>query len=225
MRGLVRARPASAAEDGSGVVRQAARSLSRAVRRISRRPGSRRERSEGAVRRSARSRERQRRLKPDHLTERLFGLRILLVNPQRGPTVERPERPLPSPASDPRRSGPYTGRDERNKVPRRPPNTRPCAREGKSNNHRAFTYNHCVPCRTRQFHASPAAARLPVEPAVLPDERLRQLPRGRPDHGDGQLPDLRVRPPAALTRAATPTRARRSRSARRSWRTRSSWCR
>ena len=49
-----------------------------------------------------------------HLTERLFGLRILLVNPQRGPTVERPERPLPSPASDPRRSGPYSGRDERN---------------------------------------------------------------------------------------------------------------
>jgi hypothetical protein len=27
------------------------------------------------------------------------------VNPQRGPTVERPERPLPSPAPDPRRSG------------------------------------------------------------------------------------------------------------------------
>jgi hypothetical protein len=41
-----------------------------------------------------------------HLTERLFGLRIPVVNPQRGLTVERPERPLPSPASDPRRSGP-----------------------------------------------------------------------------------------------------------------------
>jgi hypothetical protein len=40
------------------------------------------------------------------LTERLFGLRILLVNPKRGPSVERPERPLPSPAPDPRRSGP-----------------------------------------------------------------------------------------------------------------------
>ena len=50
-----------------------------------------------------------------HLTERLFGLRIPFVSPQRGHTVERPERPLPSPAPDPRRSGPYTGRDERNK--------------------------------------------------------------------------------------------------------------
>ena len=50
-----------------------------------------------------------------HLTERLFGLRILLVNPQRGPTVERPERPLPSASSGSAPLRPNTGRDERNK--------------------------------------------------------------------------------------------------------------
>ena len=133
--------------------------------------------------------------------------------------------PVASSGSAPLR--PNIGRDERNTVPRRPPNTRPCAREGKSNNHRAFTYNHCVPRRTLQFHASPAAACHALEPALLPDERLRQLPRSRPDQRDGQLPHLRVRaggrPPSS--RAATPTRAQRSRLARRSSRTRSSWCR
>jgi hypothetical protein len=147
------------------------------------------------------------------------------VNPQRGPTVERPERPLPSVSSGSAPLRPHTGRDQRNTEPRRPPNTRPCAREGKSNNYRAFTYNHCVPRRTLQFHASPAATRHELEPALLPDERLRQLPRGRPDHRDGQLPDLRVHPPAPLTGEAPPIRAPRSRSARRSSRIRSSSCR
>ena len=130
----------------------------------------------------------------------------------------RKTAPVASSGSAPLR--PNTGRDER-QVPRRPLKTRPCAREGKSNNHRAFTYNHCVPCGTRQLHASPAATRHAYEPALLPDERLRQLPRRRSDHRDGQLPHLRVRPPAPLTRTAAPTRVRRSRSARRRSRTRS----
>src|SRR4026207_2327800 len=127
------------------------------------------------------------------------------VIPKRGQTVERPERPLPTPAPDPRRSGPTPAVTSATKCRAGRP-TRCRAREKGNQEPGAFTYIHSVPRGTRQLDAAHAAPHHAYDPALLPNERLRQLPRGRSDHRDGQLPDLRIRPPDPLTRAAPATR-------------------
>ena len=97
------ARPTSHLAVGTGFIRCLDRTASRSTVKPC------------VVRRVARSTNQRRRGSTDHLTERLFGLRICVVNPQRGPTVERPERPLPSASSGSAPLRPNTGRDERNK--------------------------------------------------------------------------------------------------------------
>jgi hypothetical protein len=103
-----------------------------------------------------------------------------------------------SPASDHRRSGLLTGRDERNLSAAQAAQPAAVREEGNRKNNRAYPYHHCVPGGTRKFHAPHASAHHAVEPAVLPHERLRQLPRRRSNDRRCQLPDLRLHASPAL---------------------------
>ncbi len=112
------------------------------------------------------------------------------------------------PASDPDhriRSGPHTGCPERTnqRQGRCPgPNRLRRARKHKEKSFHDVPKHHDVRCRTFQLHAPDASSRVRCQchhAAVLPHQRLPDLPRGRHRSRDRDLPDLRSKPAAPLS--------------------------
>ena len=121
------------------------------------------------------------------------------VNPQRGLRSSDAKTRSRSPAADHRRSGPNPAVTSVTLSAAQAAQPAAVREEGNRTDNRAYTYHHCVPGGTRQLHAPHASAHHAVEPAVLPHERLRQLPRRRSDERRRHLPHLRLHAPPALT--------------------------
>lgn len=118
--------------------------------------------------------------------------------PGRAHKHERSRVSFPGPTKN--RSGPYESVERTPDAQPMAHHAIPAPQKAQENPHHDVPFNHIVRYRTSLCHEAPSPTSLGRfdHPPVLPNERLRELPRRRSDDRRRPVPGLRIRPPTEL---------------------------